>query len=1045
MSDRLPAGLYESLVTLGLRDAIDEVQSDGWSADIEQIDEALLADLFADHVRQAAHRSIASIRGDGGAQLAAQVDLVNRLLAVLREAGATNAVIDADVVATQGEILRQVRRPSLLPTDRDLPIRPHVSLRESALLVNGHRDYQVGAEVAREIVSADRVDLLCAFVRFAGLRLVRDQLESFVRKGGQLRVIASVYTGSTEKKALDEIVRLGGHVKVSYETDQTRLHAKAWLFERDSGFHTAYIGSSNLTQSAMVEGLEWNVRVSAVDSANIVERVRATFEQYWNDAAFVDYEPERDGETLAAALDRQRQPAPLDAAERLIALNLDLLPQPHQTQMLEELDAERQRAHFRNLVVAATGTGKTWVSAFDYRRLRAQGMERLLFVAHRDEILQQSQLVFQLVLKDPSFGERFVGGERPLVGEHVFASIQSLHRHVDQISPTAWDVVIVDEFHHAEASTYQKLLDHLRPKVLIGLTATPERADGTSVFHWFDDRVACEVRLWQALEQGLLSPFHYFASYDGTDLSGLTFHRGQYAASELEATYMGDRERATRILQSVESLILAPSSMRALGFCVTIAHAQFMAERFRAAGLDAVALHAGSPASDRKAAVSRLRRGDLRAIFTVDIFNEGIDIPEVDTILLLRPTESATVFLQQLGRGLRRAEGKSVLTVLDFIGQAHREYRYDIRFRALAGGTRRQVTRAAEEGFPIVPPGCAIKLDRLSQEAVLINLKSTAWTSRKALVEDLRSMPNETQLGEFLEASGHDLEDVYARPSAGNSFSSLRLAAFPDLGMRSASALDRSFGRLLHVNDDDRFDTWIDWLGASVPPRLEPTTTRVGRLQLMLFAGLGNRKESIATLGAAFDDVWADAQRRDELRDLLILLRDRTRASTRPLTDGGLPIHSHGDYGLYEIIAGFGSVGANNLLRDNREGVLWLEEAGTDLFFITLEKSERDYSATTRYRDYPISPNLFHWESQSTTSAESATGRRYIGHAAKGGQVLLFVRGRKRDSRGETVPYTCLGYAHYVSHESSRPMQVVWELERAMPAAFYQESKVAAG
>jgi hypothetical protein len=263
--------------------------------------------------------------------------------------------------------------------------------------------------------------------------------------------------------------------------------------------------------------------------------------------------------------------------------------------------------------------------------------------------------------------------------------------------------------------------------------------------------------------------------------------------------------------------------------------------------------------------------------------------------------------------------------------------------------------------------------------------------------------------------------------------------------MRSSSDLDRSFGRLLHVNDDDRFDTWIDWLGAPAPPRLEPMTTRVGRLQLMLFAGLGHRKESIATLGALFAEVWSDTERRDELRDLLLLLRDRSRASTRPLTSDRLPLHSHADYGLYEIIAGFGSVGANNMLRDNREGVLWLEEAATDLFFITLEKSEQDYSATTRYRDYPISPALFHWESQSTTNAESATGRRYVGHATKASQVLLFVRGRKRDSRGETVPYTCLGYANYVRHESSRPMQVIWELERPMPAAFYQEAKVAAG
>jgi superfamily II DNA or RNA helicase/HKD family nuclease len=1045
MTERLPAGLYESLLTLGLRDAVTDLEAAGWTADVAAIDEALLADHLADHIREAAMRSIQSVRGD--ARVVAQIDIVNRVLATLRDAGYGGAVVDDDAVDTRASEIREVRQPAQLPLEGRGNTRPHISLRESALLVNGHRDYQIGAEVAREIVSADRVDLLCAFVRFAGLRLVRNELGAFVRRGGRLRVIASVYTGSTEKRALDELAALGARVKVSYETDQTRLHAKAWLFERSSGFHTAYIGSSNLTQSAMVEGLEWNVRISGTDNGNIIDRVRATFEQYWNDPGFVDYNPSLDGERLAAALDRQRLPAPLDAAERLIGLNLDLAPQPHQVVMLEELEAERARGHFRNLVVAATGTGKTWVSAFDYRRLRSAGFERLLFVAHRDEILVQSQLVFQLVLRDPAFGERFVGSERPVHGDHVFASIQSLHRHADAIDPAAWDVVIVDEFHHAEAETYRRLLNRLAPRVLIGLTATPERADDRSILHWFDDRIACEVRLWQALEQGLLSPFHYFGTFDGSDLSGLSFRRGQYAVAELEATYLGDHERATRVLQAVETYVPDPGRMRALGFCVSVVHAQFMAKRFESAGISAIALHANSPAADRKSAVGRLERGDLQAIFTVDLFNEGIDIPTVDTVLLLRPTESATVFLQQLGRGLRRAEGKTVLTVLDFIGQAHQQYRSDIRFRALIGGTRLQVTRAVEEQFPVVPPGCAIKLDRLSQEAVLANLKSTAWIGRKALTEDLRGMPADTTLIQFLDASGHDLEDVYARPAANHSFTTLRVAAHPELAAQTGpSQFDKSFGRLLHVDDDDRFDAWSKWLADATPPPHASPTGRDGRLQMMLFAGLGQRGTSLDQIEQVFVELWRNRARREELRDLLAVLRDRARALTVPLeAPSAVPLHSHASYALYEIVAGFGVVGKDGALRDTREGLLWAAGSQAHLFFVTLEKSDSEYSPTTKYEDYPISPTLFHWESQSTTSPDSATGQRYINHRSLGERVILFVRRRKRDSRGETNPYTCLGFANLVRHESSRPMKIVWELERAMPAGFYQEAKVAAG
>ncbi len=1047
MVAQLPPGLYESLLTLGLRDAVEELQRVGWSADLGQIDEALIADVLADHIRVATRRSISTIGGDGPGRLSARIDLVNRLLALLRDAATSGAVGEDDGVAAEGSVLRELHAPTVVATRPASRVRPHISLRESTLLVNGHRDYQVGTEVARELESADRVDLLCAFVRFAGINVIRPELESFVRRGGELRVIASVYTGSTEKRALDEIVSLGGLVKISFETDQTRLHAKAWLFERQSGFHTAYIGSSNLTRSALVDGLEWNVRVSASDNGNIVDRVRATFEQYWNDPAFVAYDPAVNGEALAEALARQRSPVPASSVERLIALNLDLQPQPHQLQMLEELAAERSRGHNRNLVVAATGTGKTWVSAFDYQRLREQGNERLLFVAHRDEILRQSQLVFQLVTKDASFGQRLVAGERPGSYEHVFASIQSLTRLVDEIDPSMWDVVIVDEFHHAESATYRRLLERLRPSYLIGLTATPERADGVSILHWFDDRVACEVRLWQALEQGLLSPFHYFGSHDGTDLRGVSFTRGQYAVAELEATYLSNWERASRILQAIERHVAVPGSMRALGFCVSVAHARFMADRFNASGLHAIALHSQSPAEERIGAVTRLRRGEIQAIFTVDLFNEGVDIPEVDTILLLRPTESATVFLQQLGRGLRRTEGKTLLTVLDFIGQAHREYRFDVRYQALLGGTRRQLARAVEEGFPITPPGCAIRLDRLSQDIVLENLRAATWSSRKALVEDLRHLSTTTRLPEYLQQSGRDLTDVYARPAADNSYSRLRATAFPQIAAEiGSSELDRAFGRLLHVDDNERFDAWLGWLVQDGPPAIESLTSRIGRLQGMLFAALGGRNVPLANMPDRFASLWADASRREELCDLLMLLRDGARADTRPLNSrSASPLHSHASYSLSEIVAASGMTSSTGTLRDVREGVVRVERDRTDLFFVTLEKGESDYSPTTRYEDYPISPTLFHWESQSTTTPESKTGLRYIHHRSTGDQVVLFVRERKRDSRGETLAYTCLGFASYVKHESSRPMRVTWQLERAMPAGFFQETKVAAG
>jgi hypothetical protein len=273
------------------------------------------------------------------------------------------------------------------------------------------------------------------------------------------------------------------------------------------------------------------------------------------------------------------------------------------------------------------------------------------------------------------------------------------------------------------------------------------------------------------------------------------------------------------------------------------------------------------------------------------------------------------------------------------------------------------------------------------------------------------------------------------------------VAAHPELAPHiRQSDFDRSFGRALHVDDDDRFDSWGRWLADATPPPRAPANTREGRLQMMLFAALGQRGTPLDQIGRVFDELWGDRDRRQELHELLAVLRDRARANTVPLeARSAVPLHSHATYALYEIVSGFGLLGKDGSLRETREGLLWAEDSRAHLFFITLEKSDTEYSPTTKYEDYPISPSLFHWESQSTTSTDSPTGQRYINHRARGERVLLFARRRKRDGRGETTPYTCLGFANLVRHESSRPMKIVWELERPMPAGFYQEAKVAAG
>jgi hypothetical protein len=346
-----------------------------------------------------------------------------------------------------------------------------------------------------------------------------------------------------------------------------------------------------------------------------------------------------------------------------------------------------------------------------------------------------------------------------------------------------------------------------------------------------------------------------------------------------------------------------------------------------------------------------------------------------------------------------------------------------------------------------MPPGCAIRLDKIAQEIVLANLRASLKSTRRLLVDDLRGLPASTRLGEFLAESSFDLPDVYSSPTSATTFTSARRAAghLRTTPMAAETEFAKAIGRMLHVDDEERYERWRSWLASDSPPVPAVPGTRDERLQWMLFAALGQRKRPLAELGAALSEFWQVSAIRAELIELLDVLRERVRLDSQPLDPvGQVPVHSHATYGLYELIAAYGLVG-NGTLRESREGVLWAEAARTDLFFVTLNKSDEDYSATTRYEDYPISPTLFHWESQSRTSTASPTGQRYINHAARGSRVVLFVRENRRDERDVSAPYLCLGPARHVSHQSDRPMQIVWELERPMPTEIYSLAKAAAG
>ena len=648
-----------------------------------------------------------------------------------------------------------------------LPDRPQVPLTANELLVNDRKQPSIGSQLKAELQSATRVDLICAFIMWSGVVTLLDELRGVVGRDGAVRVITTTYMGVTDPKAVRALSELGAEVRIGFDAQRTKLHAKAWIMDRPHGLTTAFVGSSNLSRTAMHAGLEWNVRLAEAEAASVIERMRATFDTYWDDDAFEEYEPDRDAERLEQALGRQRQGKTQDITSASFS-GLDVVPYPHQRRMLEDLMVQRDRHdRHRNLVVAATGTGKTVIAALDYKELvnRAKRPLRLLFVAHREQILNQSRATFRAALKDPSFGEILGGGHSPRDGRHLFAMIQSLRRKdVEAIDPERFDVVIVDEFHHAEAPSYAALLEHLQPVELVGLTATPERMDGGDVTRWFGGRIAVELRVWEAIDRGYLAPFQYFGVSDTEDLSNLTWRRGGYDVAQLDNLFTGNDIRARRVVQAIGDWHASPNTMRALGFCVSIAHAEFMAAQFTNLGLDSVAISGFTPEAERQTSLQDLRAGRIRCIFSVDVLGEGVDVPNVDTVLLLRPTQSATVFAQQLGRGLRLSEDKAGLTVIDLVGQQHRRFRFEDRLRAIVDESNGSMRRQAEEGFPYLPSGCSITLDEQSREIVLTNLRLAATATQwRTLVEELKEL-GDVDLDAWSRETGRRISDLYRQP-----------------------------------------------------------------------------------------------------------------------------------------------------------------------------------------------------------------------------------------------------------------------------------------
>ena len=576
------------------------------------------------------------------------------------------------------------------------------------------RRMQLYYQLIQSLKKADSVDIIVSFLMESGVKMLLEELDNALKRGAKIRILTGNYLGITQPSALYLLKKkLGSRVDMRFYNEKERsFHPKSYIFHYER-YSDIYIGSSNISRSALTSGIEWNYRFSSVSDPKNYEKFYQVFEDLFEHHSIII-----DNEELKRYSQNWHRPAVAKDLERYeyshqneenksedTKVRLLYEPRGAQIEALCALEDTRAEGAKRALVQAATGVGKTYLAAFD-----SKSYERVLFVAHREEILKQAAVSFRNVRNSEDYGF-FTGEEKSTDKSVIFASVATLGRSEylseKYFAPDYFQYLVIDEFHHAVNEQYQRIVKYFKPQFLLGLTATPERMDGRNIYEICDYNVPYEISLKDAINKGMLVPFHYYGIYDDTDYSGLHLIRGRYDEKELNETYIGNVHRHDLIYK----YYCKYGSKKALGFCCSRAHAEEMAKEFCERGIPSAAVYSnanGTYSEEREKAIEKLKSGEIRVIFSVDMFNEGVDITSVDMVMFLRPTESPIVFLQQLGRGLRRSKGKEYLNVLDFIGNYEKAGRVRFLLTGRTLGKNEYYNPADRSAFP---DDCLIDFD----------------------------------------------------------------------------------------------------------------------------------------------------------------------------------------------------------------------------------------------------------------------------------------------------------------------------------------------
>lgn len=1040
----IPTGVYDQIINRLFQQKLNEVDSHRFYIGKKPIGKDDAVNILSKYLQHLIEIAFIGCPEDLGTDR--YTDFVNSVIKTLgREFNVDDS--ELDLIDAQKNILTAVvdRTNCEYPDiEKHLKaITPITSISRSALFFGGGRGrVDMESELNREILCADEICWVVSFIKTSGLNLLWNSLRKFTSAGKRLRIITTTYTGATDYDAIARLATLcNTEIKISYDGTQDRLHAKSYIFLRNSGFHTAYIGSSNLSHYALKDGKEWNFKATQFELPQVVEEVRSSFESYWRDDTFEDFVPGVSDERLKRALGADWDAPLLDFSA------LDLMrAKDYQQEILEKLDVERHvHGHYRNLVVAATGTGKTVIAAFDFKRYRAKHPDcHFLFLAHRQEILRQAMQTFRVVLEDPNFGSVWDGNNEPSSYQHVFASKDTLRNRLDslQLTKDYYDYMVVDEVHHIIAPTYVKLMTNFTPKILLGLTATPERTnDQEDITIYFDGHISAEIRLPAALNAGLLAPFYYYGIPDNIDLSEVKWSGHGYDVAELSRIYTQNDYRTGLILKKMQQYIgnSRLNKVRALCFCVDKNHAKFMNAKFTLAGLKTNVLTSDDNDYHRKLVRKQLQQGRINYLFVVDLFNEGVDIPEIDTILFLRPTESATVFIQQFGRGLRLHSGKDHLTVLDFVGHSRAEFSYKERYEALIGRRSRNIKDEIEGGFSNAPIGCKIILEEKAKEEIIANIDGYLRSlNRSRVVKEIlayhKTCKGNFSLKGFLAYSHVPFHKVYGALTWGEL---CQLAGVQESVSVHAGQIKYAVTKKWLATDSfSYFTQLLRFADCGFKCNTEEFSEQEKRCAVMLYYDLYDKAGNYDGICTMFDDLASDKLFVQEFKEVVSYLRDRCSAPEK--VDNSVynewnPLHLHGVYTKAQIQAALG-LSTIDRKSPSREGMERLKDIKLEAMYVDIIK-KREEGSMTAYKDYAQNREFFHWETQNRVREGSREAEAY-----RNGEnnMLLFVRQQvEHPDYGCRMGFTYLGQVTMESIEGSKPMQIVWHLATPMSESTY--------